>query len=475
MLIESDTTWLSFLPAIIAIVLAVYTRQVMISLLAGIFTGSGVLIYLSGDWQYLNVFKYFFYPALYTTTFRDLLIIYVLCLGVLLGLWSKTGGAEYFSTTLGKKFAKGPRSAMFFGWVIGLIFHQGGTISTVLAGTTLKPITDQHRISHEELAYLVDSTASPVATLIPLNAWPIYVSNVVAGIVPFLPDKESAYHFFMTSIPYNFYALIAVFGTLLFGMGLIPWSGKHMQEAIIRSRTTGQLDHFTASPLLVTSQDCSKRDATYKPNFLDFLGPLLVLLAISIIPFLLWKKGTILYAFIGASITSIVISLLKGLPLKSLLGGIYNGWKSLFFGMLILALAITVGHVTQQLNASGYLVDLLAGNLPPLALPAILTLLCMGIAFATGTSLGTYAVVFPVALPLAYSLHPDPFYLHVCFGAVLGGAVFGDQCSPISDTTIFSCMFTGCDLTHHVRSQFPLALGAAGLGILASTSILFFA
>jgi Na+/H+ antiporter NhaC len=105
-------------------------------------------------------------------------------------------------------------------------------------------------------------------------------------------------------------------------------------------------------------------------------------------------------------------------------------------------------------------------------LPAILTLLCMGIAFSTGTSWGTYAVVFPVALPLAYALQPDPFYVQVCFGAVLGGAVFGDQCSPISDTTILSSMFTGCDLMDHVKSQIPLALVAAGIGAMLSTLIL---
>jgi Na+/H+ antiporter NhaC len=204
MFIQSEPTWLSFLPAIAAIVLAIYTRRIMISLLAGIIAGSGVLIYLTGNWQYLNIFKYFFYPALYTTTFRDLIIIYVICLGVLLGLWNKTRGDEHFSTTLGEKIATGPRSAMFFGWLIGLVFHQGGTISTILAGTTLKPITDQHRISHEELAYLVDSTASPIATLIPLNAWPIYVSNVIAGIIPILPDKDAAYHFLSPLYPIIF-------------------------------------------------------------------------------------------------------------------------------------------------------------------------------------------------------------------------------------------------------------------------------
>ena len=109
----------------------------------------------------------------------------------------------------------------------------------------------------------------------------------------------------------------------------------------------------------------------------------------------------------------------------------------------------------------------------PAALPAILAALCMLIAFATGTSWGTYAVVFPIAMPLAWALAPDPTYVQICFGAVLGGAVFGDQCSPISDTTILSSMFSGCDLMDHVRTQLPLALGAAALGVLCSTVAAF--
>ena len=138
-------------------------------------------------------------------------------------------------------------------------------------------------------------------------------------------------------------------------------------------------------------------------------------------------------------------------------------------GAIILALAVTLGTVSKELHTADYLVSVVGGALPFAALPALLTLLCMGIAFATGSSWGTYAVVFPVALPLAYHLNPDPFFLKVCFGAVLGGAVYGDQCSPISDTTILSSMFTGCDLMDHVRTQLPLATVAALLGALLST------
>jgi Na+/H+ antiporter NhaC len=144
--------------------------------------------------------------------------------------------------------------------------------------------------------------------------------------------------------------------------------------------------------------------------------------------------------------------------------GFINGCKSMTIGAVILGLAVTLAMVTSELNTAGFLVSLMSGAVPPVALPAILMLLCMGIAFACGSSWGTYAVVFPVAMPLAWALAPDPTYIQVCFGAVLGGSVFGDQCSPISDTTILSSMFTGCDLMDHVHTQMPLALAAAGVG-----------
>ena len=138
-------------------------------------------------------------------------------------------------------------------------------------------------------------------------------------------------------------------------------------------------------------------------------------------------------------------------------------------GAIILGLAVTIGFVSKELHTAGYVVSVIGGNIPALALPAILTLLCMLIAFACGSSWSTYAVVFPIAMPLAWSIHEDPAYLSICFGAVLGGAVFGDQCSPISDTTILSSMFTGCDLMDHVTTQLPLALMAAVMGIVCST------
>ena len=153
----------------------------------------------------------------------------------------------------------------------------------------------------------------------------------------------------------------------------------------------------------------------------------------------------------------------------NVIGAFVAGCEKMTIGALVLGLAVTIGEVSKDLGTGQYVVDLFGGQIPPPVLPAVLTGLCMAIAFATGTSWGTYGVVFPLAMPLAWAVAPDPTFVQICFGAVLGGAVFGDQCSPISDTTILSSMFTGCDLIDLVRTQLPLALAAAGLGVFAST------
>jgi Na+/H+ antiporter NhaC len=159
----------------------------------------------------------------------------------------------------------------------------------------------------------------------------------------------------------------------------------------------------------------------------------------------------------------------RGMQLAVVLRGFIHGCGQMTVGAIVLGLAVTVGLVSRELGTAGFLVSIMGSQLPPIALPAMLTVLTMGIAFATGTSWGTYAVVFPIAMPLAFALDPNPTYVQICFGAVLGGAVFGDQCSPISDTTILSSMFTGCDLVDHVKTQMPLALATATLAAIAST------
>ncbi len=465
-----DPSWTSILPAFVAIALAFATRRVVPALFAAVVTGGIVLYAQTGQAEDANFIRKFLLPALGSGSYAKILVIYLWSLGGLIGIWEKTGGAQHFAMVVGGKMAKGPRSAKLFGWLVGVIFHQGGTVSTVLAGTTVKPVTDQHNVAHEELAYIVDSTASPVATVLPFNAWPAYVGALVVGTIPIIPDIDAAVRFFFSSVPFNFYGIFAVCMTFAFAMGWLPWVGQKMAAAQKRAADTGALDAPDAKPMMPPNGPENQAEG-YQPSLLDFFVPIGVLLGIGVLPTVLFDANWIDEAFVACALSAMVVARARGLSLGEVMDGFINGCKAMTIGAVILGLAVTLALVTSELNTAGFLVSLMSGTVPAVALPALLMLLCMGIAFACGSSWGTYAVVFPVAMPLAWALAPDPAYIQLCFGAVLGGSVFGDQCSPISDTTILSSMFTGCDLMDHVHTQMPLALAAAGVGATLSTCI----
>jgi Na+/H+ antiporter NhaC len=472
----------SVLPPAVAIILAFATREVVSSLFIGIALG-GVI---SGK---LNIIQEYLIPSIGSEAYALILLVYLWALGGLIGLWTRTGGAERFAEWAGAKIVVGPRTAKFFAWFMGIVFHQGGTISTVLTGTTVRPVCDEHGVSHEELSYIVDSTASPAATLIPFNVWPIYVGGLVVGTVPFLSTMPEATGYFFKALPFNFYAWFAILFTFLFSIERMPfmpgklWGnvplvvGRKMTRAITRARTTGELNRPGSQPLTSDELTVVRVDESYRSGLIDFFGPMGTLLGVAIIPYLYTffilgsEDPTLLIAeaFLLAVLVGLAIALIKGMPLKTAIGAIIDGCKGVTIGAIVLALAVTLKSVADSVGTADYVIDVTSGFLTPVIVPALFLLLCMVIAFSTGTSWGTYAVVFPVAMPLAYSVSQDPFFLTLCFGAVTGGSVFGDQCSPISDTTILSSLATGSDLMDHVYTQIPLALTAAGLGAVLYT------
>jgi Na+/H+ antiporter NhaC len=459
----------SVMPPLVAIVLAFWTREVVSALFIGICLG-GVI---SGE---LNIVQGFLIPSIGTESFALILLVYLWALGGLIGIWTRTGGAEKFATWASELMVVGPRSAKFFTWIMGLIFHQGGTISTVLTGATVRPVADKHKVSHEELAYMVDSTASPAATLIPFNVWPIYISGLVIGTVAVFETPQDGINFFFTSLPYNFYAIFAILITLLFAWEKLPWiPGKKMRAAMERSRSKGLLDRKGATPMAADELTQNKVPKGYNPGLIDFFGPIGALLGVAIIPyaytfFILGSESPMLLiaeAFVLAVLTGIGIAVAKGMPLQVAINGFIDGCKGVTIGAIILALAVTLKEVADAVGTADYVVMMIGDLIWPAFLPGVLMGLCMLIAFSTGTSWGTYAVVFPIAMPLAWAVVPEMLFLQLCFAAVVGGSVMGDQCSPISDTTILSSLSTGCDLMDHVTTQLPLAIVAGILAIIS--------
>ena len=220
--------------------------------------------------------------------------------------------------------------------------------------------------------------------------------------------------------------------------------------------------------------------AGYTPHVLEFFLPLGVLIAIAIGTFVAYGAPNVQWAFGAALLLAAGIALGKGMSLKDLISGFHDGIKGVVLGSVILLLAITIGNVSTQTGGGVFLVEQLGDAVPYFLLPVMLQLMTMVIAFSTGTSWGTYAVAFPLAMPLAWAVagtqglsHPELF-MTLCFAAVMDGSVYGDQCSPISDTTVLSSVCTGCDLMDHVKTQIPQASIAAALAAVCWTAIAFF-
>ena len=461
----------SLLPAVVAVLLCWVTREPVPALLGGIVSGALILGQYDLTGQVLI-------PALATTNAAGILLLYLWLLGGLMGIWSRTGAAQAFAEFMTVRFVRGPKTAKLVAWMLGVIFFQGGTMSTVLVGTTVKPIADKENVSHEELAYIVDSTASPIASQLAFNAWPGYVQAFIfVSGVGFLATEADRISFFFQSVPFCFYAIFAVLGTFLLGIEKPLFLGKRLAAAMNRSRTTGQLDADGAEPLSARELQASHVPAGYTPHVLEFFLPLGALIGIAVGTFVVTDSPNVHWAFGAALLLAVGMALAKGMALKELMAGFHDGIRGVVLGSVILLLAITIGGVNTQTGGAVFLVDQLGESIPYFLLPVLLQLLTMIIAFSTGTSWGTYAVAFPLAMPLAWAIagahglaHPELF-MTLCFAAVMDGSVYGDQCSPISDTTVLSAMCTGCDLMDHVKTQIPQASVAAGLAAVCWTAI----
>ena len=471
---RSHWGWWSLLPAAVAVILCWLTREPVTSLAAGIVSGALLL----GKYDITGEVMI---PSLATTNSAGILLLYLWLLGGLMGIWSRTGAAQAFAEFMTARFVRGPRSAKLVAWMLGIVFFQGGTVSTVVVGTTVKPIADKERISHEELAYIVDSTASPIASQLAFNAWPGYVQAFIfVSGVTFLATEADRIAFFFQSVPFCFYAIFAVLGTFLLSIEKPVFLGKRLGAAMVRARTTGQLDADGADPLSARELQASQVPAGYTPHVLEFFLPLGILIGIAVGTFIAYGSPNVQWAFGAALLLAAGMALGKGMSLKDLLSGFHDGIKGVVLGSVILLLAITIGNVSTETGGGVFLVEQLGGSVPYFLLPVLLQLMTMVIAFSTGTSWGTYAVAFPLAMPLAWAVagaqglsHPELF-MTLCFAAVMDGSVFGDQCSPISDTTVLSSVCTGCDLMDHVKTQIPQASVAAALAAVCWTTVAFF-
>lgn len=464
----------SLLPALVAVLLCLLTKEPLTALFSGIVVGAFML-------GRFDITDAVLIPSLASKSAATILLLYLWLLGGLMGIWSRTGAAQAFAQFMTRHFVRGQRSAKLVAWFLGVIFFQGGSLSTVLVGTTVKPLADNNNVSHEEMAYIVDSTASPIASVLAFNAWPAYIQALI--FLPgaaFLATEADRIAFFFASVPYSFYGILAVLGTLLLSLNITVFSGRGIRKARERAIKTGQLDAPNARPLSSKELQATHVPEGYTPHVAEFVLPLVLLISIAVGTFVFLGTPKVNWGFGAALLLSIVVALCKGMTLHHVIEGLGDGLKGVVLASVVLMLAITVGAISRETGAGQYLIELLGTSLPFWILPVLLQLLTMIIAFSTGTSWGTYAIAFPLAMPLAWMLAQTPdvtnpqLFMSLCFAAVLNGSVYGDQCSPISDTTILSAMTTGCDLMDHVKTQIVPASYAAGLAAILWTGCAWF-
>ncbi len=448
----------------LAIGLAIRTRQVYLSLAGGIWLGWTIV----SGWN----------PAAGAGAAIDAavrvlgdagnarVILFTFAIGSLIAVIEANGGVRGFvSWVETRRWVTSARRARILAWLIGIVIFIESNITILVAGSICRPLFDRFRVSREKLAYLVDSTSAPVCIVIPFNAWGAYVLSLLIGLGVMHPVTV-----FVAAIPLNFYALaaIALAGvSAATGLNIGP-----MRAAEMRTRD-GEL-HWEHAVALADPEDIAPPPPDGIP-----LRPVNMLLPVAamVLSMPVWMYVTgdgdimngsgstsVLWAVaIGLGVAWTLTLAQRLLDLESLSRASLTGASGLTGMALVLLLAITLGDVTQVMGTGEYVAGVVGGRVPLAALLPLIFFSAAGIAFATGSSWGTFAIMIPVAVPLAVALDVS---LSPFVAAVLSGGVFGDHCSPISDTTIISSLASASDHIEHVRTQIPYALVAGAVAVI---------
>ncbi len=456
----NEPSWVSLLPTVLAIALAIWSRQVYVSLAAGIWIGWTVL----EGWNPL--------VGLATAIERTVavlgdpgnakVILFTLVIGAMISTLEAAGGVRGFVRWVeSNRWVTGGRRAQFLAWIVGVVIFIESNITVLVAGAVARPLFDRFRISREKLAYIIDSTSAPVCILIPLNAW----GALNLGILNEL-GVENPLGVFVAAIPVNFYALLAF---LLAGASILWKIDIGPMKRAERRTAEGRVLWPNAQPMVDEAVLSPAPVGRIAPRARNMLVPIAVMVLTMPLGLHVTGGGSMLD---GSGSTSVLWAVLAGLAsawilllaqrgatLDELTRTGLKGAGGLTALALILLLALSLGSVARTLGAGEYVAQVAEGALPPVLFLPIMFLAAGGIAFSIGSSWGTFAIMLPIAVPVAETLGAPlaPFV-----AAVLSGGIFGDHSSPISDTTIISSMAAATDHIDHVRTQLPYALLAGG-------------
>lgn len=474
-------TWISVLPPLVAIGCALIFRQVVLALLAGVFLGA-VLIEGSPVGLLRAIDTHV--PQAIRGGSHPSMLLFTLLLGGTIGILTRSGGGLGLAT-LATRWANTHLRGQLATWVLGIVVFFDDYANALLVGPTMRPIGDRLRISREKLAFLVDATAAPVASIALVSSWVGVEVGYIADQLSSLGIAGEPYLVFLETLPYRFYPLF------MLAFGLIVILSRRdfgpMREAEVRALRDGKVHRDDAAPLASFLDET--RLTNVRPRPLLAIVPLTVVVATACVGMYVTGRAAALEAGLPTTLRSIVgkANTVDALLWSASLGGATafvlavgsralsvrdavdawtDGLRAVVLACVILVLAWSLSSLCRELDTAGYLIRILGDGIPPELLPAAVFVAAAVVSFATGTSWGTMAILFPLAVPMIHQLAPsDPALLRSVIASILTGSVWGDHCSPISDTTVMSSMAVSCDHVDHVRTQLPYALLVGGVSV----------
>ncbi|RKR07660.1 transporter (NhaC family) [Kushneria sinocarnis] len=472
---------ISLLPPLAAVVLALLTRRVNLSLFASIWLGGWLVAGdpLSGVAQTFDWFA-----EVMTDEWNARFLVLVSLLGAGAAFMHRTGGSQALSRWLMARIHSRHHSLLLT-WALGVIIFFNDYVNSVIVGNATRELTARQRISREKLAWVMDATSAPMATLGPVSDWIGYqVSLISAAFVTLGLTTEQPYRVFLHSLPWNFYALLCLASVpMIIALG----DFGPMRRAQARAEATGELVAPGDTPLSSVEQDLGEVPEE-RGRLWHFLLPLVVLIGVA--GWALWYTGggaegkplmdaiadtdvsvSLSWAAFAMVLTGMAMALLQRQSLTECEDTLLAGFRTMLPALVIMVLAWSIGTVTGALDTGEHVINATRDWLSPALLPVLIFLIAMVISFATGSSWGAMAILTPIGVPLAFNMG-DMALVSMAIGAIFSGAIFGDHCSPISDTTVMASIFSGCDHIAHVRTQIPYALVPAGIsGLLYLGSI----
>ncbi|SHJ32247.1 transporter, NhaC family [Dethiosulfatibacter aminovorans DSM 17477] len=478
-----DYGWLAVLPPLVAIILCFVTKRVLISLFAGIFTGA--IIISGGNPLAAAGYSLETIVAQVTDDWNARLLLFNLLMGAGIAYIWRLNGSKALTDWARTKI-KTKKGASVGAWLLGIIVFFNDYCNAAIVGNVFRDISEEHKLSSEKLSYILDSTAAPVATFF-ISDWIAFQIGMIGSgmeVAGITTEQITPFAAYVSSIPLNLYCIFAV----IF-VGIVSFTGRDfgpMLKAETRAVREGKINRDGASPMMDVGTELGEPVKDAVPKISTFFIPIISLIVVTLIGFYYTglspeTQGMGLMEILGAAdaatallwgafamtLSGIVMALgTRTMNVKDTMDSLIDGMKLMLLACIILTLAWSLGSITGDMDLAGFIVTLLGDSLSFAMIPIVIFLFGMGISFATGTSWGTMTILTPIAIPLTYKVTGDYQTAVMMAGVVFSGAIFGDHCSPISDTTVLASIFASADHIDHVSTQIPYALLTAATALL---------